>query len=52
MTAIWMAAVAAVVAALTKYVVWPYERGESHLGFVSDRWLAERRVSDMADPQR
>jgi hypothetical protein len=52
MTVVWIVAVAAVVAALTKRVVWPYERGESHLGFVTQRWLAERRVSDMADPQR
>jgi hypothetical protein len=52
MTVVWIVAGAAVVAALARRVVWPYEQGESHLGFVSQQWLAERRVSDMADPQR
>ena len=51
MTVVWIA-VAAAVAALTKRVVWPYEQGESHLGSVSQQWLAERRVSDRADPRR
>ena len=52
MTVVWIVVGAAVVAALAKRVVWPPERGESHLGFVSHQWLAERRMSDMSDPQR
>ena len=52
MTVVWIVVVAAVVAVLAKRVVWPLERPESHLGVVSNQWLAERRTSDMSDPQR
>jgi hypothetical protein len=51
MTVVWIVAVAALGAALARRLVWPYER-ESSLGFVSNQWLAERRVSDMADRQQ
>jgi hypothetical protein len=52
MTILWVVIVAAVVAALAKGAARLFEREESHIGFVSHRWLAERRASDMSDPRR
>ena len=34
-------------------IAWPHERGEqSNLGFVSQQWLAEHRLSQLSDSQR
>jgi hypothetical protein len=62
MTVVGIIVVAAVVAAVAKLVVWPYDGGESHLGFVSaitglpnvacQTWLTDRDERVVAGRQR
>jgi hypothetical protein len=50
--AVWVVVAVGIVGALAKWVFGPYERWQSDLGFVSQQWLAEHRISQISDPQR
>jgi hypothetical protein len=52
MTFVWIAVGIAVVGSLAKLVAWPHEHAENSLGFVSQQWLTEHRLSHISDPQR
>jgi predicted ferric reductase len=49
---VWIVGGIGIVAAIAKWA-WADERdAQSHLGFVSHRWLADHRLSQVSDPQR
>jgi len=52
MNIVWIVLGLGLVAAIAKRA-WAHERDdESHLGFVSHRWLADHRLSQTSDSQR
>ena len=48
----WIVIGMAIVGAFATRVAWRHGRLESDLGFVSDRWVAEHRLSQISDPPR
>jgi hypothetical protein len=48
----WIVVGMAIVGALATRVTWRHVHLESDLGFVSERWLAEHRLSQISDSQR
>ena len=52
MNAGWIVIGIAIVGALATRIAWARGRWESDLGFVSQEWLAEHRLSQISDPQR
>jgi len=48
----WIVIGMAIVGAFAARVAWRHGRLESDLGFVSDQWLAEHRLSQISDPPR
>jgi hypothetical protein len=52
MNIVWIVLGVGIVAAMAKRA-WAAERdAQSHLGFVSHRWLADHRLSHVSDPER
>ena len=53
MNVVWIVVGIGIFGVLAKWIGWPHERGgPSELGFVSQQWLAEHRLSQISDPQR
>jgi hypothetical protein len=53
MNVVWLIVGVGIVGFLAKWIVWSGTRGsQSDLGFVSQQWLAEHRLSQISDPQR
>jgi hypothetical protein len=53
MNIVWILVGIGIVGILAKRMALLHERRQqSGLGFVSDRWLAEHRLSRISDPQR
>ena len=53
MTVVWIVLVVALLGALAKKAVRPREgRSQQDLGFVSNQWVAEHRLTKMHDAQR
>jgi hypothetical protein len=52
MGVIWIVFGVAIAGALAKRIVWARNRSsEANVGFVSDQWIAEHRLSYMSDAQ-
>jgi len=50
MSGVWVLLGLAVLAMIVRTAGWSHERGNrSNLGFVSERWLAEQRLSESQD---
>jgi hypothetical protein len=53
MNVAWIIVGVGIVGFLAKRIAWSGTRdGQSDLGFVSQQWLAEHRLSQISDPQR
>jgi hypothetical protein len=53
MSLVWLVVAIGVIAIFAKWVVWPDGHARpSDLGFVSQQWLIEHRLSQISDPQR
>jgi hypothetical protein len=53
MNVVWIIVGVGIVGFLAKRIAWSGRRdGQSDLGFVSQQWLAEHRLSQISDPQR
>ena len=53
MNVVWIIVGVGIVGFLAKWIAWSGTRGgQSDLGFVSQQWLAEHRLSQISDPQR
>jgi hypothetical protein len=53
MNVVWIIVGVGIVGFLAKRIAWSGKRaGQSDLGFVSQQWLAEHRLSHISDPQR
>jgi hypothetical protein len=50
MNILWIAVGIAIVGVLATRVTWTRQLRKSHLGFVSEHWLAEHRLSDISGP--
>lgn len=53
MNIVWILVGIGIFGVLAKQIAWPHERGEqANLGFVSQQWLLEHRLSQISDSQR
>jgi hypothetical protein len=50
MTAVWVAAGVGIAVVVVRWFTRHTSDGAADRGFISDRWIAEHRVSDMHDP--